>query len=133
VPLTVLLIDGEAEGLAALCTYLSQLGWTVRGVESGVQAELALANGYVPDVLVIDYRLRGETDLDVIERVRLRLPGVPAVIVTGETAPERFADLSRAAERVLHKPLSGDVLARTLQEVVARAGALVTESGSARY
>ncbi|WP_213957447.1 MULTISPECIES: hybrid sensor histidine kinase/response regulator [unclassified Variovorax] len=132
-PLTVLLIDGESEGLAALCTYLTQLGWTVEGVESGDQAELALANGYVPDVLVIDYRLRGETDLDVIERVRQRLPGVPAVIVTGETAPERFADLSRAAERVLHKPLSGDVLARTLQEVVARAGALVTESGSARY
>ncbi|MET0195371.1 MAG: ATP-binding protein [Hyphomicrobiaceae bacterium] len=132
-PLAVLLIDGEAEGLAALRTYLTQLGWSVKGVEGGTQAEQALADGFEPDVLVIDYRLRGETGLHMIERVRRRLPGVPAVIVTGETAPERFAALSRAAERVLHKPLSGDVLARTLQEVVARAGALATESDDARY
>ncbi|RZL96486.1 MAG: response regulator [Variovorax sp.] len=116
--LAVLLVDDEAEVLSALCTYLDQLGWSVKGVATGDQAEQALAAGFVPDVMAVDYRLRNETGIEVIDRVRLRHPDLPAVIVTGETAPSRFGELSAAAERVLHKPLAGEVLARTLQEVV---------------
>ena len=116
--LAVLLVDDEAEVLSALCTYLDQLGWSVKGVATGDQAEQALAAGFTPDVMAVDYRLRDETGIEVIDRVRLRHPGLPAVIVTGETAPSRFGELSAAAERVLHKPLAGEVLARTLQEVV---------------
>ena len=41
------------------------------------------------------------------------------VIVTGGTAPARFVELSAAAARVLHKPLAGELLARTLQDVLA--------------
>jgi CheY-like chemotaxis protein len=117
--LAVLLVDDEAEVLSAMSTYLDQLGWSVRGVASGEQAERALRAGFVPDALVVDYRLRDETGVDVIERVRSRLPGLPAVIVTGETAPSRFAELSASAERVLHKPVAVDLLARTLLAAAA--------------
>ncbi|NDZ12957.1 hybrid sensor histidine kinase/response regulator [Variovorax sp. WS11] len=116
--LAVLLVDDEAEVLSAMCTYLHQLGWSVKGVASGAKAEQALAEGFEPDVMVVDYRLREETGLDVIERVRWRRPLLPAVIVTGETAPSRFREFSTVAARILHKPLDGDRLARTLQEVV---------------
>jgi CheY-like chemotaxis protein len=75
----------------------------------------------MPDVLVVDFRLWKETALDVIDRLRRLLPALPAVIVTGETAPARFIELSAAATRVLHKPLAGELLARTLQDVVAAA------------
>ena len=117
--LSVLLVDDEAEVLAAMCTYLHQLGWSVRGVATGNQAEHALAEGFEPDVMVVDYRLREETGLEVIERLRRRRPALPAVIVTGETAPSRFREFSTVAARILHKPLDGERLARTLQEVVA--------------
>jgi CheY-like chemotaxis protein len=116
--LAVLLVDDEAEVLSAMCTYLHQLGWSVKGVSTGAQAEQALAAGFEPDVMVVDYRLREETGLDVIARVRQQVPALPAVIVTGETAPSRFREFSTAAARILHKPLDGDKLARTLQEVV---------------
>jgi signal transduction histidine kinase/ActR/RegA family two-component response regulator len=116
--LAVLLVDDEAEVLSAMCTYLHQLGWSVKGVATGAKAEQALAEGFEPDVMVVDYRLREETGLDVIERVRWRSPALPAVIVTGETAPARFREFSTVAARILHKPLDGDKLARTLQEVV---------------
>ncbi|AMM25789.1 ATP-binding response regulator [Variovorax sp. PAMC 28711] len=117
--LTVLLVDDEAEVLSALCTYLDQLGWSVKGVAGGDEAMAALQGGFVPDVLVVDYRLRDETGLDVIQRIRAHSPGLPAVIVTGETAPSRFGELSGAADRVLHKPVAGALLARTLQQAVA--------------
>jgi len=116
--LAVLLVDDEAEVLSAMCTYLHQLGWSVKGVATGAKAEQALAEGFEPDVMVVDYRLREETGLDVIERVRSRRPLLPAVIVTGETAPSRFREFSTVAARILHKPLDGNRLARTLQEVV---------------
>ncbi|VTU30323.1 Aerobic respiration control sensor protein ArcB [Variovorax sp. SRS16] len=116
--LAVLLVDDEPEVLAAMCTYLHQLGWSVKGVASAREAERALDGGFAPDVMVVDFRLRDETGLDVIERLRARQPGLPAVIVTGETAPSRFRALSGAAARILHKPLDGDRLARALHEVV---------------
>ncbi len=121
-PLAVLLVDDEAEVLSAMCTYLQQLGWTVRGAAGGNEAEQMLAAGFVPDVVVVDYRLRDETGLEVIERVHRRRPALPTVIVTGETAPSRFREFSTVAARILHKPLNGDKLARTLQEVVAQHG-----------
>lgn len=118
--LAVLLVDDEAEVLSAQCTYLDQLGWSVKGVSDGAQAERALREeGFRPDVLVVDYRLRHETGLEVIERLQRLRPGMPAVIVTGETAPSRFGELSVVAARVLHKPLHGETLARALQEAVA--------------
>jgi signal transduction histidine kinase/ActR/RegA family two-component response regulator len=119
--LVVLLVDDEAEVRSALCTYLAQIGWSVEGVESGAAAEQVLRSGFMPDVLVVDFRLWKETALDVIDRLRRLLPALPAVIVTGETAPARFIELSAAATRVLHKPLAGELLARTLQDVVAAA------------
>jgi len=68
--------------------------------------------------MVVDFRLRDETGLEVIERLRERQPGLPAVIVTGETAPARFREFSGVAARILHKPLDGERLARALHEVV---------------
>ena len=38
--------------------------------------------------------------------------------MTGETAPARFREFGSAAARILHKPLHGERLARTLHEVV---------------
>jgi signal transduction histidine kinase/ActR/RegA family two-component response regulator len=141
--LAVLLVDDEAEVLSAMCTYLHQLGWSVKGVATGALAEQALTAGFEPDVMVVDFRLREETGLDVIERLRVRKPDLPAVIVTGETAPSRFREFSGAAARILHKPLDGDRLARVLQEVVLGldddddelpvAGANVTPIGKAAH
>jgi len=116
--LAVLLVDDEVEVLAALATYLGQLGWSVRSVASGVEADAVLALGFAPDVMVVDFRLRSETGVEVIERVRRRLPDLPAVIVTGETAPARLGEFARVAARVLHKPLDGETLAQTLRDVV---------------
>lgn len=115
--LAVLLVDDEAEVLNAMCVYLHQMGWSVKGVTDGDKAQQAIAEGFEPDVLVVDFRLRNETGSDVIERLRREMPSLPAVIVTGETAPSRFAELSNVAAKVLHKPLDGEHLARTLQEV----------------
>ena len=116
--LSILLVDDEPEVRASMCTYLRQIGWLAQGVASGAEAEQALAGGFKADVLVVDFRLRNETGLDVITRLRARYPALPAIIVTGDTAAQRLREFEGVAERVLHKPLDGKSLARALAGIV---------------
>ena len=121
--LSVLLVDDEPEVLQSLCTYLRQIGWSALGVANGAEAEQALSQGFAADVLVLDYRLRGESGADVIARLRgsrCARAALPVVIVTGDTAAQRLRDLSGLAVTVLHKPVDGERLARALVDAMAR-------------
>ena len=71
-------------------------------------------------MLVVDFRLQDETGADVIARLRKCHGEVPVVILTGDTAAERLRELSALAVSVLHKPIDGARLARTLVEAVGR-------------
>ncbi len=119
-PLSVLLVDDEPEVLVSLCTYLRQIGWSALGVASGSEADKALADGFQADVLVVDFRLRDETGLEVIKRLRARCPALPAVIVTGDTAADRLREFDGIAASVMHKPVDGRKLAQGLQGAVGR-------------
>lgn len=119
-PMSVLLVDDEREASSALCTYLRQLGWQARGVSTGGEAQRALDGGFAVDVVVLDYRLRDETAVDVMARLRASHAGLPIVIVTGDTAAPRLRELSALGVGVLHKPVDGDRLARALVAAVER-------------
>ncbi len=126
--LSVLLVDDEPDGLIAMCTYLRQIGWSALGVASGDEADLALAQGFFADVLVVDFRLRAETGVDVITRLRKQHGQqhgkhhgeLPAVIVTGDTAAQRLREFAALRATVLHKPIDGEKLARALVDAVGR-------------
>ena len=117
-PLSVLLVDDEAALLTALCTYLQQLGWQARGVSSGTEALQMLNDGFRADVVMIDYRLRDETGVDVMTRLRAAHGDLRVVIVTGDTAATRLRELSALGVMVLHKPVDGERLARALLDTV---------------
>ena len=69
-----------------------------------------------PDLLAVDYRLpNGTSGLDVVTIVHQRWP-VPAILMTGDTAPERLTEAKRSGYRLLHKPINPDDLRRTLVE-----------------
>jgi signal transduction histidine kinase/CheY-like chemotaxis protein len=119
--LRILVIDDETEILRSLQALLAELGCDARCVQDGHAALAALEDGFVPDVLLVDHRLREERGTEVIERIRLRLGPVPAVLVTGDTQPS-IIQLARAAgHRVIHKPVQGHLLTRALREAHARA------------
>jgi two-component system, sensor histidine kinase len=73
--------------------------------------------GSRPDVILADYRLAGgQTGLQAIAAAREIAGAVPAVIVTGDTAPQRIAEANAAGFPVLHKPLDGSALLDALCE-----------------
>jgi signal transduction histidine kinase/CheY-like chemotaxis protein len=74
------------------------------------------ASPRAPDAIVCDYRLRGgENGLQVVEALRAEFnTDIPALLVTGDTGPERLREIEGSGVRVLHKPLQAHALRAAL-------------------
>jgi len=105
----VLVIDDEAavqEGMAALLRK-----WKCDVLTAGSAAEMMsklVALQRLPDLIVSDYRLRGnENGIQVVELLRSEFNvDIPALLVTGDTAPDRLRDAEASGLPILHKPLN---------------------------
>ena len=67
------------------------------------------------------FRLRqNESGVDTIRRLRERLGDVPALLVTGDTAPERLREAQASGLPLLHKPVQGDTLVQAMLAALQR-------------
>ena len=116
----VLVIDDEPEVRAGMRTLLEYLGCRVAVCGGLVEAERLLDDHALePDVIVADFRLRQhENGIDTVRRLRERLGDVPALLVTGDTAPERLREAQSSGLPLLHKPVSADKLTETILAVM---------------
>ncbi|HYD64138.1 ATP-binding protein [Azospirillum sp.] len=115
-----LIVDDEALVLAGLRGMLESWGWDVLAAGSGVDAvRLAATSGRTPDVIIADYRLRGEeTGVSVVRAIHgACAPSIPAIVLTGDTSPERIAECAGSGFRLLHKPVNAPAL-RTLLDAM---------------
>lgn len=107
----VLVIDDDEAVLSAMAHLLQNWGCEVNTACSIEQA-LVLAQLQAPEVLISDYRLRSQrTGAEAIAEVRSLLGwAVPALLITGDTAPERLREAVGVGVPLLHKPLApGDL------------------------
>jgi signal transduction histidine kinase/CheY-like chemotaxis protein len=117
----VLAIDDEQAIRTAMTALLESWGHTVIAVGSGASAVAALKGRPAPDVIVCDYRLRdGETGLQAIACVHAAVGDVPAILVTGDTAPESIRDALASGHPLLHKPLSHGRLRAAVTNLIRR-------------
>ncbi|SCA58036.1 putative Histidine kinase [Candidatus Terasakiella magnetica] len=74
-----------------------------------------------PDVIVADYRLReNETGLDAIMEVRKKLAlNIPAVVLSGDTAPDLIRTMERHGLVLLNKPLMPKELRECMSEMLS--------------
>ena len=63
--------------------------------------------GMRPDAILADYRLReGCTGVVAIQKVLDAFgEGIPAILVTGDTAPSRLKEAAASGYPILHKPV----------------------------
>ncbi len=105
-PLRVALVDDDQRVLDAMTLALEGLGHEVIPATGGKTLIDALGQS-VPDILVSDYRLAdAETGFDVIETSR-KIYGqdLPALVITGDTAPALIRSMVARNITVLYKPL----------------------------
>jgi two-component system, sensor histidine kinase len=113
----IVVVEDDPGVRLALEMLLQDWGWMVEAASSLEEAaELLEQLVQAPDVLLVDYRLpggaRGTTAVELMHR---RWP-VPAIVMTGDTAPERLAEAQRSGCRLLHKPVDPGALRQTLLE-----------------
>jgi signal transduction histidine kinase len=118
----VLVVDDDADIRAGMRALLA--GWGHAVVDAGGLADLMpQLHGLTvaPQLIISDYRLRGdETGHKVVERLRDEFnDDTPAIIITGDTAPERLREAASGGHLLLHKPVGPE----QLREGMARARA----------
>lgn len=121
----VLVIDDETQVLQSMRHMLEGQGCKVLLAESARDALRIIAlEGFQPDAIISDYRLRDELNgIDAIIAVRESVEhDVPAIVVTGDTSPERLREITRAGIAVLHKPVATDELCRVLEGILRQGG-----------
>jgi CheY-like chemotaxis protein len=69
-------------------------------------------------MILADHRLREGDGLTALHALLAELGPVPAMLVTGDTAPETLAQLAASGHRVLHKPVDGALLAQALHDLM---------------
>ena len=109
----VAVIDDEPLILDATALVLRRWGCLVVTATSGQEAVAQLSlSDRVPDVIVCDHRLQGtETGIDVIAAIRSEFNSdIPAVLITGDTSPQRIQSILTTGIPVLNKPLQDHVL-----------------------
>lgn len=107
--LFIVVIDDEAEIRAAMTMILAKWGHLVIAVGSGEEALATLADRpETPELIIADFRLRdGESGIDAVETLRAEYnTTIPAILITGDTAPDRLIEASAGGLPLLHKPVS---------------------------
>ena len=106
---TVLVIDDDALIRKGMNGLLRGWGCESLAVASAQEALVQLKSlNYRPNFILADYRLqRGATGAEAIERVQTCLSHpVPAILITGDTAPERLREAEASGYPILHKPIN---------------------------
>jgi signal transduction histidine kinase/CheY-like chemotaxis protein len=118
----ILAIDDEQAIRAAMRELLTGWGHQVLAVSGGASAFHAINGGARPDLIICDFRLRdGESGIAVIEALRARLGGdVPAILLTGDTAPENLRLAMASGYPLLHKPLAHARLRAAVGSLIRR-------------
>ena len=118
--LFVIVIDDEEEVRSSFEGLLLAWGCIVMVANSGSEAvEQIIEYGSNPDVIISDYRLRNnETGAVAINAVRTHCgTKLPAIVVTGDIAPEQIVEIDELDLPVLYKPCSANDLRNLLLAV----------------
>lgn len=120
--LRVLVIDDDAAVREGMTHLLEDWNCEYRVVE-GIAEALNAVTLWQPQLIISDYRLReSQTGAQAIKRIREVTGEVaPALLITGDTAPERLREAHESGIPLLHKPVSPYQLYRTIVGSMAAA------------
>lgn len=115
--LSVLVVDDESAVRDGMKVLLEVLGCHVQ-IAGSTSAAISLATSHKPDLALVDLRLRDhDSGINTIDRLHHLYPGLPAIIISGDTAPDRLQQAKKAGIPVLSKP----VLFEPLKDAISKA------------
>lgn len=112
----MLLIDDDPHVAGALAELLRDCGAIVETLHNAGDV-LNAVEQFKPEVVILDYHLRGTHGHEVHARVRGHMPKLPVVVMSGG-GPSIDDLLQNGVTRFLAKPFDGDQLMKTIHEII---------------
>lgn len=108
----LVVIDDDPKICEASKTMLELHGAEVIIADSGDAAiQSMIFSSRLPNLILSDYRLVDETGLECVQKIREEFNhDIPAIIVTGDTAPQELNLLKEAGMEILYKPVASEAL-----------------------
>ncbi|HEX9396634.1 MAG TPA: phosphate regulon transcriptional regulator PhoB [Burkholderiales bacterium] len=119
---TVLVVEDEPQIQELVAVNLEHAGHVVRRASSAEEAERAIRDE-LPDVLVLDWMLPGESGLSLARRLRAdeRTRDLPILMLTARAMEsDKLSGLESGADDYLTKPFSPRELAARIKAVLRR-------------
>ncbi|HLU06762.1 MAG TPA: PAS domain S-box protein [Woeseiaceae bacterium] len=116
----VLLVDDDAAIIHASTLLLRSVGIDVYSAQDHDEALAHVASGAKPDLLLCDYRLVGNTGIEVVRHIRQTLAeDLPSIILTGDTSQREIEEARLSNCTVAHKPVDPDRLLGLVQSMLS--------------
>ncbi|GAA1048909.1 response regulator transcription factor [Arthrobacter russicus] len=131
-PIRALVVDDEPSLAELMSMGLQMAGWDVQVAHDGNEA-LKIAREYRPDVLVLDIMLPGFDGVELLGKIRVFAPNIPALFLTAKDAvQDRVAGLTAGGDDYVTKPFSMEEVLLRLHRIVQRAGVTAEDSAEVR-
>ena len=102
----ILIVEDDPALRQMLTWSFEDLGYRVTGVDSLLDAQLALEEDSIP-IALVDYRLPDGSGKEVLERLLAQIPGIRVLMYSGEfTEQRRSQALESGAMEFVAKPVS---------------------------
>ena len=117
------MLDDDVAVLEAMRGMLERWGCEVVTATTPEEAAHGIASeAGPPELLVVDYRLRHHASgIETIGHLRaLAGSAIPALVITGDTAPDRLREAQESGHPLLHKPVKPAQLRTVMRQLVLR-------------
>lgn len=115
-PIQVLLVEDDDAGRRALSRYLCDVGLEVTAVADAEAAEALVGSGDF-SVLLTDYRLTGIDGIELVRRVKAKVPSLPCLMITAHGDVQSAVEAMRAgASHFVEKPVNPSLLVEVIKE-----------------
>src|SRR5262245_36042117 len=130
-PITILVVDDQADSRSFLATFLETLGYKVETVGSGPDALERLAEGPAPDAVLLDVVMEHMDGIETLRRYRATGGSSPVIIVSALDQPDTIVQAMRlGAADYVTKPFNAEELKEILERVTAAERPTVRTEGS---
>ncbi len=115
---TILIVDDERNYLLVLEALLSEEGYQVITAESA-QSGLEIIREHDLDVIITDMKMPGIDGMEFLERIRLRQPVLPVIMMTAFGSVEKAVEAMRkGAFDYILKPFKNEELKFTIRKAI---------------
>ena len=116
--LKVLLVDDEEDFVSALAERLQLRGIDVQTATDGETA-MQIIEASPPQVVVLDVMMPGLGGMDVLQRIKLKRPRLPVILLTGHGSVQAGSDgMNQGAFDYLVKPVDIDELIQKMRDAL---------------